>query len=374
MEKQERSLSHLLITALFVGILLSFSLFFLIHAANERQNAVAETCMDGSQIQGQSLPDRFERAVYQNAATISRIREHQFLLFRATSGQNVIVGEDNFLFEIEDSEYKYNYLEDYLGNTAFSEKELAAILSLLQRRADSYEQRGAKYLLVVIPNAQTVYSENMPAYLGTPSQTRLSRLCAYLTENGFEDYLNLTDYLIANKSAQPLYNNTENSLNSLGVYYAYQAVCKHFENSFTSDLLTAPPDTFSFYQHHTTGKAIARRAGVEDVVQNLTVSLSGATEKNYFTSYQSGPVTQTLLLKEAAARNATSTLSLLLQFSDQWERLQSEPFFSNTFERVTYQTNWIDDPEIFEMAQPALIVQFVYENQLSWLLPRNSVS
>ena len=41
MEKQERSLSHLLITALFVGILLSFSLFFLIHAANERQNAVA---------------------------------------------------------------------------------------------------------------------------------------------------------------------------------------------------------------------------------------------------------------------------------------------------------------------------------------------
>ena len=373
MEKQERSLSHLLITALFIGVLLSFSIFFLIHAANERQNAVAETCMDGTHIQGESLPNRFERAVYQNADTISRIREHQFLLFHATSDQNVIVGEDKFLFEIEDSEYKYNYLEDYLGNVAFTEKELSAILSLLRRRADSYEQRDSKYLLVVIPNAQTVYNENMPTYLGAPTQTRLSRLCAYLTENGFEDYLNLTDYLIANKSTQPLYNNTENSLNSLGVYYAYQAVCEHFESSFASGLITPPPSNYSFYQHRTTGKAIARRAGIEDVAQNLTVSLSGATEKNYLTPYQSGPVTQTLLLKEAAS-NTQSRPSLLLQFTGQWERLQSEPFFSNTFDHVTYQTNWIDDPEVFEMAQPSLVVQFVYENQLSWLLPRNSVS
>ncbi len=374
MEKQERSLSHLLITALFVGILLSFSLFYLIHAAGERQNAVADTCMDGTRITGEAFSARFERAVYQNEATITRIREHQFLLFRATGGQNVIVGEDNFLFEIEDSEYKYNYLEDYLGNVDFTEKEKAAILSLLTRRADSYEQRGAQYLLVVIPNAQTVYSENMPAYLGEPSETRLSRLEDYLSQNGFDGFLNLTDYLIASKSGQPLYNNTENSLNSLGVYYAYRAVCEHFETSFTAGLVPAPLDTFSFYQHRTTGKSIARRAGVEDVVQNLTVSLSGATRKNYTTLYQSGPVTQTVLQRDALPRGTSTTPSVFLQFTNQWERLQAEPFFSNTFERVTYQTNWIDDSAIFTMAQPALVVQFVYENQLSWLLPRDSAT
>ena len=84
---------------------------------------MAATCLDGTRITGEDFSDRFERAVYQNADTLSRIREHQFLLFRAISDQNVIVGEDDFLFEIEDSEYDYNYLEDHLGNVSFTDEE-----------------------------------------------------------------------------------------------------------------------------------------------------------------------------------------------------------------------------------------------------------
>ncbi len=374
MEKQTRSLPHLLITALFVGILLSFSLFYLIHSASDRENAVADTCLDGTRITGEDLPARFERAVYQNADTLSRIREHQFLLFRAISDQNVIVGKENFLFEIADSEYSYNYLEDYLGNVTFSDEEHAAILSLLQKRAASYEQRGAKYLLVVIPNAQTVYSENMPAYLGVPKKTRLSRLGEYLTQNGFNGFLDLSEDLLAQKSDQPLYNNTENSLNSLGVYHAYRAVCKHFEGGITGAVSPTIYEDLSFYQHHTTGKAIARRAGVADVVPNLTVSLSNNTPKYYLTVHQTGRVTQTTLREGDLPLGMTETPSVLLQFTNQWERLQAEPFFSNTFKRVTYQTNWTDDPDTFALAQPSLVVQYVYENQLSWLLPRDFVS
>ena len=374
MEKQTRSLSHLLVTALFIGILLSFSLFYLIQSASDRENAVADTCLDGTRITGEEFSARFERAVYQNADTLSRIREHQFLLFRAISDQNVLVGEDNFLFEIEDSEYEYNYLEDYLGNLSFDEEEHAAILSLLSRRAESYDKRGAKYLLVVIPNAQTIYSENMPAYLRKSESTRLSRLGDYLAQNGFEGFLDLTDDLLAHKSDQPLYNNTENSLNSLGVYYAYRAICEQFADGITGAVSPPSYAELSFYQHRTTGKSIARRAGVEDVVQNLTVSLSGATPKKYVTSYQSGHVTQTTPPKGDLPLGMQETPSILLQFSDQWERLQAEPFFSNSFKRVTYQTNWTDDPDVFALSQPSLVVQFVYENQLSWLLPRDFVS
>ena len=374
MEKKTRPLPHPLITALFVGILLSFSMFYLISAAGERENAVADACLDGSVIVGDNLPARFERAVYQNSGTLSRIREYQFLLFRAISDQNVIVGENDFLFEIEDSEYDYNYLEDYLGNVAFTEEEHAAILSLLTRRAESYDKRGAKYLLVVIPNAQTVYSEKMPAYLGEPDQTRLSLLTEYLTQNGFDGFLNLTEPLLAAKGDQPLYNNTENSLNSLGVYYAYRAICSYFENGVTGAVSPPPYETLSFYQHHTAGKEIARRAGVADVVYNHTVSLSNNTPKNYLTPYQTGRVTQTTLREGDLPLGMTETPSILLQFTNKWERLQAEPFFSNTFKRVTYQTNWTDDSEVFALASPSLVVQFVYENELSWLLPRDSAS
>lgn len=371
MEKQTRSLPHLLITALFVGILLSFSLFYLIHSASERETAMADTCLDGTRITGEDFSARFERAVYQNADTLSRIREHQFLLFHALSDHNVIVGEDNFLFEIADNDYDYNYLEDYLGNVSFTEEEHAAILSLLQKRASSYETRGAAYLLVVIPNAQTVYGENMPTYLGTPDQTRLTRLGDYLAENGFDGFLDLTEDFLAQKSDHLLYNNTENSLNSLGIYYAYRAICEHFADGITGAVSPIPYEKLSFYQHRTSGKSIARRAGVEDVVTNLTVSLSNSTPKNYLTTHQSGSVTQTALSESDLPLGMADTPPILLQFTNQWERLQSEPFFSNTFKRVTYQTNWRDDPDTFALAQPSLVVQFVYENELSWLLPRD---
>ena len=130
----------------------------------------------------------------------------------------------------------------------------------------------------------------------------------------------------------------------------------------------------SFYQHHTAGKEIARRAGVSDVVYNHTVSLSNNTPKNYLTPYQTGRVAQTALREGDLPLGMTETPSILFQLTNQWERLQAEPFFSNTFKRVTYQTNWTDDPETFALASPSLVVQFVYENELSWLLPRDSAS
>lgn len=369
MEKKTVSFYHLFVTALFVGILLSFAIFYLIHATVGHERATEERCLDGTQITGESFVAHFERAVYQNANSLERIREHQFLLFQALSAPNVIVGSENFLFAIEDRENGYNFLEDYLGEVAFTEEECADILAALQTRVASYDERGAQYLLVVIPNAQTVHSEHMPAYMGALGDTRLSRLEEYLAQNGFDDFLNLTDALIANKDDQPLYDNTENSLNSLGVYYAYLAVCEHLENGIMSAVSPIPRDTLTFYQHLTTGKAIARQAGVSDIVSNLTISLSNRTPQHYLTTHQTKSVTQTTLHEGDLPLGMEDTPTILLQFSNRWERLQAEPFFSNSFKCVTYQTSLIDDRETFLLAHPSLVVQFIYENELSRLLP-----
>ena len=67
--------------------------------------------------------------------------------------------------------------------------------------------------------------------------------------------------------------------------------------------------------------------------------------------------------------DVSETPSLLLQFSDTWERLQMEPFFSNTFLNVTYQTNLVHDEKILERAEPNAVIQFIYEDELSLLLP-----
>lgn len=370
MTKKESPLFHLIVVAAFIGILLTGAIFYITTATLGGNGVVAESCYDGSTFEGDGPFAAINRAVYQNTATLEQVREYQYRLFDVVHDKNVIAGKNNFLFEVQDTENDYNFLRDYLGEDRFTEQESAAILDLLQRRQQMYAARGAEYLLVILPNAQTVYSENMPSYLGEIRETRLDALDAYLLANGFENFANLTDELISYKAEGQLYNNTENSLNALGMYYTFRCVCDRFADELMAKTRILSRRELSFYYHLTTGKAVARRAGLAEVVSNRTVSLSNTTKLNYYKRAQSGYATETTALPFEGNYGAVETPSLLLQFSDTWESLQAEPFFSNTFSHVTYQTNLADNAEIYETAEPHVVIQFVYENQLSWLLPK----
>lgn len=368
--KKELSIYHLIVVAMFVGILLTCSLFYGINSIIGREYTVAEQCYDGTVIKGEGFFADFERSVYQNTTIRDRVVAYQYRLFGSVGSPDVIAGEDGFLFEAMGENNAYPFLEDYLGELRFTDEECERILQVLQKRKASYEARGAEYLLVVLPNAQSVYSEKMPDYLGPIRETRLAALERYLSANGFSDFANLTDELIGYKSEGTLYNNTENSLNALGLYYVYRCVCERFEPTIMAKTRVIPRNDLHFYYHLTTGKAAARRAGLADVVHNQTVSLSNNTKLNYHSIYYTGRVEQTVLLPFEYGESVGETPRLLLQFSDTWERLQSEPFFSNTFRAVTYQTDLADDPAVFERADPAVVIQFLYEDELSWLLPK----
>ena len=370
MEK-ERSIFHLLITALFIGILLSFALFYMICTVMDHDHELADSCLDGSVIEGEDFASRFNRAVYQNRDTLSLVRECNYLLFHTINDPNIVVGYNDFLFELQNEEYEYSYLADYLGESAFTERELDAILALLQARRQSYAERGCEYLLVVLPNAQTVYGENMPSYLTPSGESRLAGLEAYLAANGFDSFLNMTTDLISYKGKGQLYNTTENSLNSLGLYRTHLSVCDYFaQRGIQVPILTY----YDFYTHRTTGKTISQSAGLADTIPNLTVSLANTNVRGYLTVYQSTYATKTVLSGQEHPLGALETPSILLQFPGSWEVLQSTPFFSNVFSEVTYQDNWYDDPEAFAEAKPRIVVQFIYEYQLSALLSRDYYS
>jgi hypothetical protein len=138
--QKEKSIFHLLVTALFIGILLSFALFYLICTVYEHDYDIAPSCLDGSVIEGEDFTARFERAVYQNKRSLSRIREYNYLFFRTVNDPGVIAGLDSFLFEIQNPENEYHYFDDYLGECAFDEKELSAILSSVGFTREEYEE------------------------------------------------------------------------------------------------------------------------------------------------------------------------------------------------------------------------------------------
>ena len=365
--KKELSVYHLVVITAFVGLLLTFAIVYFTDTL--LGNDAAALCYDGSRFEEADPVSAFHRTVYQNEETLTLVHEYQYRLFGIVNGRLVIAGQNDFLFELWDEQTGYGYMEDYTGSCPFSEEESAAILEVLQRRKASYAERGAEYILVILPNAQTVYSEYMPAYCGPISdRTRLAVLSDYLVANGFYDFLDPTEELKAAKGEDPLYNNTENTLNALGLYYVYRTVYAHFSPVVSENTTPLEREALTFYHHTTTGKAAARRAGLAQVVKNRTVSLSNATALNYRFVYNEWDAATSILLPFYIPSEVSGSPELLLQFSGTWERLQIEPFFSNTFSKVTYQTDLRDDPLIFEAATPKVVVQFVYENELSLLL------
>ncbi|MBR6727524.1 MAG: hypothetical protein IKM08_04980 [Clostridia bacterium] len=363
--KKETATFHLIVNTVFIGILLSFAIVYLTTMLVGTDAAEAPACYDGTVISGEDPGSSFRRAVYQNEQTLSFIREYQYKLFGIADQSSVTIGERNFLFELHNDAYHYNYLDDYTGNLSFTEEELAQILDTLQQREALCSENGARYLLVIIPNSQSVYSEYMPSYLGRmSSHTRLSRMTEYLSRNGFYYHLNLTDHLKSAKKDGWLYNNTENSLNARGSYYTYLTVCSRISSYLPTEIHPIERDTLTFFQHATTGKKTAEKAGVAEFAFNRTVSLSNDTPILYDISMNSNTYLSTRL-KEGG----DSGTSVLLQFSDSVTRSQSEIFFSNTIPEVVYQNRLSLSEETFQVASPRVVVQFIAEHELSRLLP-----
>ena len=276
-----------------------------------------------------------------------------------------MIGTRGFLFEVRDNQNSYEYLDDYTGNLSFSDKELEQILAELQARRDLCAQNDASYLLVVVPNSQTVYSEYIPSYLGSISdETRLTRLKRYLNQNGFYDIMDLTSSLKSAKHDGQLYHNTENSLNALGLYYSYLAVCNRIAGNLTVPIEIIGREDLDFYRHTTPGLSTAQKAGLAEFAGNRTVSLSNDLRSNYHYVTSSGLYTTTRLLSATDSAGAA-----LLQFSDAGNRAQSEYFFSCTLPQVTYQNRLGLSQESFNVAKPQVVVQFIYESELSRLLP-----
>ncbi len=359
---------QLLISALFVCILLSLSVTYITNAFIGAAGSLAPYGYSGETLSDSSLIGRFHRTFFRNEDSLSFIREYEYRLFGFVNHDNVFVGEDDFLFRVEDEENHYNYLKDYMGEFTFNEEKSALILKNLQERQQFYKSLGSEYLLVILPNAQTVYSEKMPPYLGTISpNTRLSVLCDYLQQNEFTHVLNMTASLQSYKGhGMPLYDNTENTLNALGLYYTYLAVCMSFSDNAYKAENVIMPGMLQFYQYYTAGRGIAVEAGLENVVKNMTVSLSNETKLDYSVSENTGFALKTVR-HELGGVSANSISSLLLQFTGNRDRLLSETFFSNTFDYITYQPGLDYSEEAYAMANPSVVVQFIHENELSLL-------
>ena len=359
--RQSRALGVIIIV-LFVGILLSFLLNFGISAYLGTED-LAEVYFDGEEHDSIVL-SKFADTFYLSESIRKNIIYVDYYLFGKIPTNEVILGDDEFLFPTHDQANGYNYVADYYGENKPEAAKLALYYQGFLNVIAAYKELGVDCYIAVIPNAQTVYSERMPEFMGELSEnTRLRSVSDYFSRRGVSNYIDLSEALTEAKRYGELYNNTEDSLNSRGAYYAYLAVISELPASVKRSISPVTLNDDDLVQHSTDGKALARAASLENVIKNKNVSLSTDFVQKYQTllSFDNYDMT---FAKLQYSKELPSEPRVELSFSSDWDRILMIDYFSNTFGTTIYHTSLDFDESVIKDTYPKIHIIFLNERNI----------
>ncbi len=345
---RKKSIDFLTVT-LFAGVLLTFFIYIF-----------SGMLMDGENDEKKSFNQKF----YSEDSVLDMVRLLDYKAFGHIDNDNIIVGKDEWLFEVVDSQNGYERLLDYIGGTPFDESEIAAIGDKVSERQTFYRQRGMEYALLVIPDSATVCSQKMPWYLGAQSEnTRLSLVSRYMDENDISSFVNPARIMISESGETLMYNNTENSINAYGAYCIYNTAVSKYLATTGKEVDRIYREDTEFYTRMTEGKQIAQGAGLADTIQNKTVSLTDNMPDDYDVTYNE----KGLIITRRISDSSASPSSVMVACSDSWTVAQLMPYFSSTFDRVYYKDSLdrgFDDGEQYGCG---FVLEIIHEGDLGRL-------
>lgn len=355
---------RLLTAVIFFGIILSGTVFFGVPALISSSD-YAESPYHPDTPLAENLT-AFDRRVLLDNQLQKSMTRLDYHIFSRLSSDDVLVGREEFLFPLRDEDY--DYLADFSGAAAYDADTLDHLAKSIEKRRIAYANAGAQYLLAVIPNSQTVYREYLPGSLAhADGESRLEQLGDYLAQLGETAFLDLTPALTAQKESGLLYNNTENSINALGADAIYRAVLESLSAASGREYTPIARDEINIFTRYTEGKALARLANVAGIVRNRTVSLNNDTELKY-RIFERVAGMEITYIKVEYKGEIPNRPGILLEFSDEWDKIQLMPYFSNTFGTAAYKTSPAFSLYAVDYVKPNLVVQFVHEYELDELV------
>lgn len=364
--KSSRALGVIIIV-LFVGILLSFLVNIGVSAYLGSEELVDEY-YDGEDHPNIIISD-FADTFYLSKKIRGNIIKVDYKLFNRLPTSEVLLGDGEFLFPTVDEETGYNYVADYFGELKPTDIELNRYFNGISELTEEYREHGTEIYFIIIPNSQTVYPELMPDYMGNISEnTRLKTVTRYLGKRAVQNYLDLTDALRNAKENGELYNNTEDSLNSRGAYYAYRAVLNKLPSFIRKEITPVELKAGDLVHHTTAGKVLARKTSLENEIKNRTVSLSTDFVQKYqiYLSFEDYEYDMAY-----AKRNYKDELPTMpriqFQFSSEWDKIIMIDYFSNTFGNTIYRTSPELNPTVIGKTDPAYVICFIHEKDLHML-------
>ena len=136
-----------------------------------------------------------------------------------TSVKIAIFGKDNWIYLQNPNDG--DSLHDYIGDNAYTEEEMASIAGHLMEQKAAIEKRGSEFVLLIIPNKEIIYPENMPAYIERVSEvTKTDKLVEYLRKNTDITIAYAKDSYNQYKNDYLLYYKTDTHCNMQGSFIA----------------------------------------------------------------------------------------------------------------------------------------------------------
>ena len=168
---------------------------------------------------GDYFADNF--ALRQNYVTADHIIFSSIL--GSSVNDEVLIGKDGWLFY-------HGTLNDYLGESAFTEREVYIITHNLKLIQNYAADTGAEFLFVIAPNKNSLYGNYMPDNYIKSKSNNAEAVLQNLSENGVNT-INL--YTVFNSQSEELYLKRDTHWNNKGAFLVYNAVTEYlgFENN-----------------------------------------------------------------------------------------------------------------------------------------------
>ncbi|MBQ8466000.1 MAG: hypothetical protein IJ545_08345 [Alphaproteobacteria bacterium] len=143
----------------------------------------------------------------------------------------MIYGQNGWAF-YDSSKIPDGYtLIDYYGEVVYTPQELQQIAEGMVAAKEFYAKRGIDYIVVMVPNKESMYSEFMPPRMQearVSERSRADRAIEYVQQNTDVMVINWRGVLTQAKKETniPLYFKKDSHWNNLGVYIAYEELAR----------------------------------------------------------------------------------------------------------------------------------------------------
>jgi hypothetical protein len=313
------------------------------------------------------FPARFE-AYYNDRFGLRRTLIHwldhaQVMWLKVSSAPTVILGKEGWVFLSEAP-----VLRGCQPSQPLTTRQLARWQQVLEARRDWLAARGIRYLVVLVPEKQTIYPEDLPReYRSLLTQgTRLDQLVAYLHAHSDVPVVDLREPLQQAKAHERLYHFTDAHWNERGAYVGYRCIVETLAAWFPG-MDPWPRSDFEEVAASEPSGDCARLLGVDQDLREESLKLAPKRAYKTHGTTEGVPPANAWISPPFAMHQANPQLPRAVMFCDSFT-FGMYPFLSQHFQRIAFfwQVFPTFDPAVVEREHPDVVIQEMVERKLQY--------